>query len=81
MTPLPQVPRKHAHEIGVVLGGEHGERMADRPQSDPRDPLLKAKTKRGSDRPVQDCDRPRRSAKKDRLDQSAVDRRLEPVRM
>src|SRR5256885_16841348 len=81
MPPLSQVPYQHRHEIGVAPGGEHGDAVADGPQQKPGNPLLEPEPQRGGDCAVEDGHPARRAAEQDRLDQGAVDRRLEAVRM
>src|SRR3982750_3232143 len=72
-----QVPDEDRCEVGIAAGSEHRERMAERPQQQAGDPQLKAEPERSGDRSVEDCKRAGSAAEKDRLDQSAVDRRLE----
>ena len=42
---LSEVPGKDRREVGVALGGIHGERVADRPEDEAGDPLLEAEAK------------------------------------
>src|SRR5258705_8077977 len=78
---LAKVAHEDRREIGVAPRGEHGERMADRPDDETRDPLLQLEPERGRDRSVEDGDRPGRSAQEDRLGERAMDRRLEALDM
>jgi len=44
--------RKDSHEIGIALGRQYCERMANRPQCEAGDPPLEPKSERRGHRPV-----------------------------
>src|SRR5438270_11034802 len=81
MFPLAQMPDEHRHEVRVALGCEHCDAVSDDPQRETGKPLPKPEPKRCSDGAIENGDRPRRTAKKDGLDQSAMDRRFEAFGM
>src|SRR3546814_19219262 len=74
--PLAKVARENGREIGITLGGEHGERMTRRPHDKAGNPLLEAEAERRGDRAVDDRDGARPAAEQDRFGQRAVHRRL-----
>lgn len=76
---LAQMARQHRRKVRIAFGGEHGERMAERPNDDPGDPLLKAEAERCGERSIEDRNCPRSTAEQDRLDQRAVNGRLKAV--
>lgn len=78
---LAEMPHQHGHEIWVALRREDGKRVTYGPQHEPRDPLLKPEAERGSHSAVHNRNGTRRTAKKDRLDERAVHRRLEAFDM
>src|SRR3546814_15421262 len=63
------------------LRGEHRERVPERPDHQPGDPLLQPQTKRGGDRPVDDRDCTRGAPEQNRLGKRPVPRSLEPLDM
>src|SRR4051794_4619274 len=77
MPPLAQMACEHAREIGVPFRREDRERVPEEPDDEARDPLLEPEAERRGGRAVDDRQRARGTAQKDRLDQRAVDRRLE----
>src|SRR3954453_13895525 len=81
MAPLPQMAQEHRCKVSVLLGSQHREAMADGPESYAGQPLLEPETKRGSNSPIDDCDRARCATEEDRLDKRPVHGGLEPRRV
>src|SRR3546814_17547530 len=78
---LTEMAGQNGHEVGIALRGEHRERVPERPDHQPGDPLLQPQTKRGGDRPVDDRDCTRGAPEQNRLGKRPVQRSLEPLDM
>src|SRR5690606_31080123 len=70
---------EHRREVRIAPGREYGERMTESPYHEPGEPLLEAEAECRGECAVDDRDRARRPAEQDRLDERAVQRRLEAV--
>ena len=71
------MPADDIDELRITLRGPDGGRLSQDPEQETREPQPEAQTERRRQRAVEDCDRARRAAKKDRLGQRAMDRHRE----
>src|ERR1700761_1085693 len=74
---LPQMTGKHACEMRIALGGEHGDGMTDGPDADAGNPQLQPDPQCCGDRPVQNGHRSRGTPEENRLGERAVQRNIE----
>ena len=81
MPRLPKMARENCCEIGVALGRDDTQRVANRPKHEPCDPLLEAQPQGRRDGAVDDRERARRSTQEDGFREGSMDRRLEPLEM
>jgi len=79
MAPLTKVAQEDRGEIGVAARGGDGDAVADRPEDEPGQPLLKAEPDRGGDRAVDDRDAAGGAAQQNRLAEAPVNGSLEPI--
>ena len=52
---LAEMAGKDRSKVGIALGGEHRERVPERPHHQPGDPLLEPQAKGGRERAIDDC--------------------------
>src|SRR5579883_3445719 len=77
MLRIAKMPSHDVDEGGIALGGPDGGEMAKQPDRTADDPETQAKTDRCGERTVDDRDRARCAAEKDRFGQCAMDGRVE----
>src|SRR5205823_1010449 len=74
---ITQMPAYDLDESGITFRGPHSRDMTGKPDEDACDPETKTESDGSSQRTVDDGDGTWRAAQKDRLDQRAVNRRIE----